>query len=69
MTPSAIQDDSRRTRNGIAMPSTPPQYRLVTLLMLCLLSSCTGNLRFDDEQYRPLETPIDPHATERRAWN
>lgn len=51
------------------MPHTSPLYRALLLLCLCLLGGCTGNLRFDDDQYRGLKQPLAQPLVEHRAWN
>ncbi|WP_341706241.1 type VI secretion protein [Halopseudomonas sp.] len=51
------------------MPYRPPFYRALLLSLLCLLGGCGGNLRFDDEQYRQLDTQLAQPAVERREWN
>ncbi|POB03162.1 type VI secretion protein [Halopseudomonas oceani] len=51
------------------MPHTPPLYRALLLSLLCLLAGCSGNMRFDDDQYRPLNKQMPQPLPERRAWN
>lgn len=51
------------------MPYSPLFYRALSLSFLCLLGGCSGNLRFDDELYRPLNTPLAQPAQEHREWN
>ena len=48
---------------------TPVKYALL-LAAAFALSACGSNLRFDDDEYQPLNTPgASPLAEEKRAWS
>ncbi|MED5490944.1 MAG: hypothetical protein VYD45_02290 [Pseudomonadota bacterium] len=48
---------------------TPVKYALL-LASAFALSACSSNLRFDDDEYQPLNTPsASPLAEEKRAWS